>query len=65
MSGLKTLLWTLILESNFADYVADSPKSRYLQKYRLKSSNPEDYNSVYLGCGVFSLDHFTLLTATF
>lgn len=53
MPGLKTLLYTVVLETNFSGYMSDSLKSRYLQKYRLKGPNSEDYNSVNLGCGVF------------
>lgn len=53
MVGLKTLLYTVVLETNYSGYMSDSPKSRYLQKYRLKGPNAGDYNSVNLGCDVF------------
>lgn len=49
MPGLKTLLYTVVLETNFSGYMSDSPKSRYLQKYRLKGPNAKDCNSVNLG----------------
>lgn len=49
--------------------MSDSPKSRNLQKYRPKGSNPQDYNSVDLECGDSkvwsSLGTLVLITSLF
>lgn len=49
--------------------MSDSPKSRNLKKYRPKGSNPQDYNSVDLGCADSkvwsSLGALVLITSLF
>lgn len=70
MPRLKTLLWAIVLEDNCRlCNVSDSPKSRNLQKYRPKGSNPQDYNSVDLECGDSkvwsSLGTLVLITSLF